>query len=301
MGNVKVIKESNRLLNFIKKRPRAGCWTLIVVSFCIHSTSVKVKAQLHNSAVSAALANAGVAAAEIQDALYLNPGVLPVIRGYNLSVNYGASDGRITDSSTYGLAISDNTPDSFVPVAFGYQAYDSEQGGSAANLSALRLAFGNYINPQLSLGVGLTYLSGSNDYTDIDLGILYVPNPMLGFGLAAYNLLGGGESGRSPERRQKLAVGGQYLFGDFFRMLVEAQYFLKSSEEDSGALNAMLGFETALQRFVRLRFGYQLDQVRDENLWSLGLGFPGPRFRLNYAFQVRESGQAHLIDLVVPF
>jgi hypothetical protein len=66
----------------------------------------------------------------------------------------------------------------------------------------------------------------------------------------------------------------------------------------------MGGFESMTSDFWVLRAGFRRDDELGESFATLGLGFKGPRLRVDYAFEKDingGSGALHSVDLRLPF
>ena len=131
--------------------------------------------------------------------------------------------------------------------------------------------------------------------TNADLGFLYTPKENLGFGLVVYNIFG--EKGTIPkEFREKTSVAGavNYIYRNFtsFRLDITSESVYEA------------GMEIYFNKFVIGRLGYSDDTVDERQLLTAGIGFNGPRFQINYAYQANteKSGDyRHSIDLIIPF
>jgi len=273
-----------RPLSLIKK---------LSVFLLIYTSANTAGAQVYNSSVSAAAGGTGRAAVEPGDASFLNPATLVHLGGRYLFTSFAKNE--------FAAALSDNTKESTIPASFSYMQKSSQttsRGDLKENDLAISLA--EFVVDKWSVGLTGHYLSqdlpGSSYHTvNADFGVLYTPIPDVGVGLVGYNLFG--ENNDVPEelrRKTTVAAGFNYIYKSMVRFRLDAD-----SESVVG-----VGLETFLNRFIVTRFGYSDDLNDPRNLLSAGLGFSGPRFRLNYAYVgnvQKSSDYRHSVDLIIPF
>lgn len=263
------------------------------VFLLVYVSANLASAQVYNSSVSVATGGTGRAAVEPGDANFLNPAALAHLGGRYLFTSFATNE--------FAASLSDNTKESTLPASFNYVQKSSQvtsHGHLKENDFGISLA--EFVVNQWSLGLTGHYLSqelptSSYHTVNADLGILYTPIPDVGIGLVGYNLFG--ENGDAPsELRHKatVAAGFNYIYKSMVRVRADVD-----SESVVG-----LGLETFLNRFIVTRFGYSDDLNDPRNLLSAGLGFSGPRFRLNYAYfgnVQKSSDYRHSVDLIIPF
>lgn len=262
---------------------------LTVIILC--SLSIEsVQAQVFNSSTSAATGLTGRAAVEPGDAVYLNPSALAHLRGRQFYAAYSEEELAFT--------LSDNSPDAMIPAALGY--FQRDFSGREDSFSALSLALAEFAGKKFAMGLTGHYFSAKTPqetYRQInaDLGLMFTPTANMGLGLVAYNLLG--EADDMPgflRPRRSVGVGFNYVYKNISRFRVDV-----STLDQIG-----LGLETYINSFLITRLGYFNDWDIKRELLSLGLGFKGPRFALNYAYQANVQNSAdyrHSVDLHIPF
>lgn len=249
-------------------------------------------AQVYNSAISAATGGTGRAAVEVGDASFLNPGTLVHVRGRHLFAS--------TAKDELAVVLSDNTKESVIPASFGYVKKTVDMSLGRLEESNLSLSLAEFATEQWAMGITGHYReqtlpNSSYRQTNADIGLIYTPEPHIGWALVGYNIFG--EDKGAPEAlRRKASVGGgfNYIYRETVRFRLDA-----TTESEF-----MGGVETYLNKFLISRLGYYKDSDDFRELISAGLGFKGPRFALNYAYEgnPKESGDyRHSVDLGIPF
>lgn len=262
------------------------------VFLLIQGIAIMASAQVYNSSISAAAGGTGRGAVEASDAVYLNSAALVHLKGHNITSSFAENQ--------FAISISDNSEESSLPASFAYVQKDVDFPTSRYTEHNFMLALAEFARDKLSMGITGHYLEQRfeerNYYTpNIDVAILYTPTGSTGLGVIGYNLLGAPDS--VPEflrRKSSMAVGFNYIYRAMMRLGLEAS-------TDS---RVMTGLETFINRFVITRFGYQ-NHINDKReLLTAGLGFKGPRFAINYAYQGNTGNSGdyrHSVDLEIPF
>lgn len=249
-------------------------------------------AQVYNSSVSAATGGTGRAAVEPGDATFLNPGTLVHLRGHYLTSSFAENDLAIT--------LSDNTPDSFLPASLGYVQKKSDLPQGQLKWYDINFSLAEFVVEKWALGVTGHYLNftlPTSSYRNInaDIGVIYTPKPHIGLGLVVYNIMG--EDSNIPEEfRPKTVVGAGFNY--IYQAMVR---FRADATSDS---IFMAGLETYMNQFLITRLGYSNNTDEKRELITAGMGFKGPKFALNYAYQgnPQNSGDyRHSVDLQIPF
>lgn len=249
-------------------------------------------AQVYYSSISAATGGTGRAAIEPGDALLLNPSALPHLKGRFIFTSFAKDE--------FAASLSDNTKESTLPAGFSYVQKKTDSSFGDLKTKDLAVSFAEFIVDKWSIGLTGHYLemevpTAKWIQSNADLGLLYTPFSNIGMGLVVYNVFG--EKGEIPkEFREKTSVAGgvNFIYRETIRMRFDA------TSESVFAL----GLETYLNNFVITRFGYSDDVDDKRQLLTAGVGFNGPRFQLNYAYQgntQKSSDYRHSIDLVIPF
>ena len=272
-----------RPLSFLKKLP-----VFLFVYFNLNFAH----AQIYNSSVSAATAGTGRASVEPNDVIFLNSATLPHLQGRFFYTSFAKDE--------FVASLSDNTKESMIPGGLAYVQKKSTSSLGDLKQKDIAVALGEFFAQKWSMGITGHYLeqsvpTASWHQSNADLGFLFTPAQNVGLGLVVYNIFG--ENSSIPkEFREKTTVGGglNYIYRDSIRFRFDA-----TSESLFAA-----GIETYLNRFFITRFGYSDETDDQRQLLTFGVGFNGPRFQINYAYQgnpQKSSDYRHSIDLVIPF
>lgn len=225
--------------------------------------------------------------------MYLNPASLVHLRGHQFYTSYNKDE--------FMVSLSDNTPESIIPGAIGYLERKTMALGQEVKQQGFSLALAQFVVDHLTFGItGHHYnhrLAVAGDYqqNNADLGMLYTVTPSFGLGLSVYNVFG--ERNDVPEEirfKTTAAAGLNYIYKEFIRL--RADVTSKSAY--------MGGVESYMTKWTIFRFGYSNDTDKSRELWTVGAGFDGPKFALNYAYQgnPKVSGDyRHSVDLQIPF
>lgn len=250
------------------------------------------------NAANSATGGAGVAAADPGVAAFMNPAMLIHIPGRQLILN----------SSNYETAISlsDSSPDNVFPAALSYIKKISPF--NARNIShETTFSMADFITQRLTVGAAFHFNQPNyNDksYRQVagDLGLTYIHNDEIGAAVVVKNIANNASADMPAAVTLKPLVifGANYIYKSQLRIRLDL-----SSQEDNEFSQPLLagGLESIINRWTVFRLGYFNDIKLKTDGWSLGFGFNGPRFSLNYAYlsgnNVRESAQS--VDLVIPF
>lgn len=263
----------------------------------------------YNGAVSTATAGSGRASVEVTDSSYLNPATLPFVKGYNITSSYSsaASAAGSNQTSEMGLTIIDNTKDTIVPTSLGYnQGTVTRPDQTRASSRDIHLAFGERFSQNFSFGLAGHY---KNDRTDLDsygqtnltLAGAMAVTENIGFGLVFDDFLPApAEVPDDLKVRSAIGLGFSYNYKRVIRTkidLVSAGGGSFSKPTVSG------GIETFMNKWLILRVGLGRNQEKSANILAGGLGFQGPKFGINYAYQSIQEDQnrsRHSVDLAIP-
>lgn len=249
-------------------------------------------AQVYTSSISAATGGTGRAAVEAGDASLLNPATLVHLRGHYLFSSFSKDD--------VAVVLSDNSEESFLPASLGFVQKKSQVAQGDLVQQDLILSLAEFVVDKWAFGLTGHYLeqklpNSSYRQTNADLGLVYTPQSHIGLALVAYNIFG--ENSDIPENiraKPSVAAGFNYIYQSMVRFRLDG-----TSESV-----VMAGLETYVNKFLITRLGYQSDVDDHRELITAGLGFKGPRFSLNYAYQgnTQISGDyRHSVDLEIPF
>lgn len=265
---------------------------LVKFSVFIYFFASFASAQVYNSSISAATGGTGRAAVEAGDAALLNPGTLVHLRGHYLFSSFAKDE--------FAVTLTDNTEESILPSALGYMEKKSLVSQGELKQSDIFLSLAEFAIDKIGFGITGHYLeqklpTASYRQTNADIGVIYTPQPHIGWALVVYNVFG--EDQNIPENfRVKTSVGGgfNYIYKSSVRLRLDA-----TSESIF-----MTGLETYINQFIISRIGYQNNTDKKREIITAGLAFKGPKFALDYAYQGNSqiSGDyRHSVDLVIPF
>ncbi len=257
------------------------------------------------------LGGSGRAAADPVEVGRTNPASLAQLQDYYLG--FGVSRGSskaLPDVSAYNVTLADGTLDVAFPGSFTYErSRISDDFGLRADGQLFHLALAGLLGKGLSLGLSAHRFDfrpegGDRVYDDnFDLGLLWAINPSLAFGLVVDNLLGFED--KLPVGLQTYTtahIGAQYVVNEFLRFRGDYSYQLEENSNNRGRL--AYGVESQFIGDFKFRLGNQLDGLKNRTLITTGLGWDGPRLRIDYAFQANlrdGGGQVHSLDLWLNF
>ena len=269
-------------------------------------------AQVYRGPISSGVGGAGRAGMQSAESALLNPALISMLKGYEIDSYY--RDGEIDNGQhrqAYGFGATDNGEEVFFPGSLHYfRLRDTGRVPSpAVNGELWHAGVAQKFLDQGSIGVsGYRLRSDVKDdrvyeQWNYSLGILWTFNEAIGVAYVADNLANPGSivpHGLREDLRQ--SVGFFTAFTDIARLRVDiarAEHFNPGHK-----MAYMLGMETLSNKFFILRLGYRYDDLANERIWTGGLGFNGPRLKLNYAVEKNQSGTSgalHNIDIQMPF
>lgn len=283
----------------------------IVLSIYLYDTHNLASAQYFTGTVAQSLGGSGRAGAEEGEESFLNPAALAHSADYTADFVYG-DDGRYDNETGYYWAVSftDNNPEVVVPGALHFvKKLRSFKGHPDVEETFWQLAVGNFYHKQLAIGFSIynldLQLTGADSYQIWDgvIGMNYNPKGDFAAALVLYNVVG--SPNKVPEhlrQPQKVMVGMSYLISDFVRTRFDLGRQVQLNPDTKWQIQA--GFESFINDFMILRFGYDSNPLREFEGATAGISFNGPRLKVDYAFVKNtkgEGGQLHSIDLRIPF
>lgn len=257
------------------------------------------------SAISGATAQSGRAAVEASDTPFINPAGLPHLNGYYFSSTYafGSFEPEVQQKD-YTVLLSDNMKDTVIPTALGFNETVTTIDNQQHLSKRFQLSFGQFVLKSFSLGLGISY---QDDFmierykqTNASLGAMWVPRKDLAVALIFEDLVP--QTEKTPSRirqHSKTSAGVAYLYQRVIRMKAD---LISSSNNSFAKPTAAFGVESFLSKWVVIRAGTQTNAETENNQYTGGLGFIGPRFAANYAYMTdsRNNQARHAVDLVVP-
>lgn len=250
-------------------------------------------AQAYNSSISSATGGTGRAAIEAGDVSFLNPAALVHLRGQHFFSSFAQDE--------FAVSVSDNSGNSAFPGALAFVKKQKTFSTGKADMMDISFSVAEFAVEKFAMGLTAHYIEHrikdgeSSHQMNADLGFIYTPEPYIGLGLVAYNLVP--DNSEIPkELRTKTTVGAgfNYIYRATWRGRLDV---------DSESV-VMAGIETYVTRYFITRFGYSDDLDDKRQLLTAGVGFKGPRFAINYAYEGNPQISAdyrHSVDLAVPF
>lgn len=275
-------------------------FTLIISLFFL-------QANAHVGSVSAATGDAGRAAIEASESPFVNPASLGFISGYYFSAGYGLTRQQsplvsIEPVQDLSLSVTDNMRETVVPTSFAYLQETQDQ----AMRRQFKLSLGNFMTQKTAFGFAVLHQNDrlpetSYGQTNMETGFIWAPNSSLGFATVFNNMIP--PSTDVPEiyrLKQSGSLAATINYKRFVRVKMDI-----TTDSDYALVRPLFaaGIESYMNDWFILRWGAQRDNEKATNKYTAGLGFIGPKFAFNYAYQnSREdlSLDRHSVDLVVP-
>ncbi len=261
------------------------------------------QAQTYQSSVSKASGGAGRASIEPIDVIVLNPSTLVHLQGRHFTTSL--------QQKSFHVGLTDNTKQSQIPGGAGYFQTNTEYLGLPVDIKEFHLSLANFISRQWSLGLSVHYHEASLEdkrYRQFNghLSTTWTPTPEMGFGLVVYDLAPISKEIPDPlQLTPSVGAGFNTIYNQFIRF----RFDVKSAPNMiMNQLTYGLGFESYFAEWIITRGGFARDDYRNESWATAGLGFLGPRFYINYAYErtlarseTLEDRNTHSIDFGVPF
>lgn len=264
--------------------------------------------EAHVSSISAGAGSAGRGVSEPLENPYLNPAALPFHKGYFFGMGFARTRTEFYgNQDLFTVALTDNMPETILPTSLAFTEAKNPTLGREGLRRDLRLGVANFYSGRTAVGVALNYrLSRSPVFSQQQInGSLGLMTPLrkdLGLGIVLENMVPSESNLPESERLDPtLAFGLSYNYRKFVRVRGD---LVSQPGNSFGRPVLALGLENYWNRWLMFRLGYQRDQGQDKTINSVGLGFAGPRFELQYALQniygALETESRHSIDLGVP-
>lgn len=259
--------------------------------------------QLYQSSVSKASGSAGRASIEPIDVIVLNASTLVHLQGRHFTTSL--------QNKSFHVGLTDNTKQSQIPGGAAYFQTQSEFMGQTMDIKDFHISLADFVNRYWSIGISAHYLEASmaeQRYRQMNghLSTTWTPMPELGLGLVAYDLAPAPKDVPSDLRLSPaVGVGINSIFNEFVRF----RFDIKSAPNFvMDHLIYGIGFESYMSDWAIVRGGAARDDYKSESWATAGLGFLGPRFYMNYAYERTLSRpeqlverNTHSVDFGVPF
>ncbi|MCB0394331.1 MAG: hypothetical protein KDD25_07215 [Bdellovibrionales bacterium] len=250
------------------------------------------------------LGGAGRAAQIGSEGPLLNPANFPLNNDFHFGGIFNEreldSQGFVTE---FGGFIVDRNPEALFPAMLSYTKKDKRLDGLRIKETNYEVAVGKPVTGWLAIGFDLRYFqqrigSDENTYFNGGLGALVNPAQNLTFAVVGRNIL----NRYTLDMQPALDVAGAYMFEKVLSVMADGVFREKDNPDKKGVYS--LGLESYLPYDFMVRLGGRKDEYLSQNFWTAGLGWDGPKFTLNYAYERNASkdGQfAHSFDLLVYF
>jgi hypothetical protein len=246
-------------------------------------------------AISAGSGLSGRAVAEEGEGASFNPALVAFSKGYHFRIT-GLQPAGTTSQSALRVSILDSLPETVIPASILYSELKNHQNFTERDFL---VNFGNMMGAKSGLGFGIGYRTKPH----LDLS-----NPVQEERSQVYALVGAQHyfsnelSVAATFEPQNYGFGLGYIFRRLIRL--RADYTQSSLGEAPGREGFIsLGGETFINRWIVFRLGaIQASHDNPQSTW--GVGFMGPRLKLNYAYApfniLRSNEYAHWLDLSLP-
>lgn len=277
---------------------------LFFISFSSH-------AEFFRGPQSSALGGTGRAGLSSTEGVFLNPALVALIPGYEALAYY--RDGEIDSGQhrhAYGVGLMDNGSDVAFAGAFNYlRLRDTGRAAGPANGELFHVTAGQSFRNQFALGASVYRLeyevARANSYQqwNYSLGAIWTPVEGMAVAYVLENLAK--PAAKTPVGlREDLSqnLGLSFTLAQLARLRVDITRLEKGNPDQK--LNFGVGLESVTSEFILARLGHRHDGLTNQRIWTAGLGFNGPRLRLDYSFeknQERASGALHSVDMTLPF
>lgn len=281
-----------------------------VSNIFIFLSSFTVQAQSFTGPISQSLGHTGVAAYDSAENTLINPATLVLAPGFEWASYYeGGTPQSSVRQSVWGLTLVDNGQQIAFPGTITYlkNRYRKE-GAHTVNSEYWGAGVAGYFFKTMALGLHIHRLDqkveGGESYEtwNADLGYL-VHGATSALGVSLLHILDNPTTVPEALRSQpQLKVGGQYIWGRQFLYRVDMTYQLKQNPKNDLVYGVGIGH--IFNSFLVGRLGYFWNTPQKEQLASVGLGFNGPKLKLDYSYQRGVKGhkeELHGVDIRVGF
>lgn len=283
----------------------------LIFLLIIFNLSQNSLAQVIQGPLSRSQGGSGRAGLESSESALLNPALVPMANNHEVNLFYG--DGY-TDSAEhmtyYGVGATDNGEDVMLPGSLHYIRYrETGRGPTGINQELWHFAVGRLAYQRISFGVSVYRLVSDPDAGDEKTqwngssGLVYILNQDLGFAYVVDNILE--PSSKIPvylRQTMRQSIATMYSFAGMARLRFDITRDEKFNPKKK--LVYQMGFEAASYEWVTIRLGSKRDNLREQNFVTAGVGFNGPRLKVDYSFEknTQRTGDAvHSVDMRIPF
>lgn len=284
--------------------------SLVLIFLFFHGYAAESSSGYFTGPVGAAMGGAGRAAVDPSESHFRNPAVVAHSPQIDMAAFYqDGNHAKQMHETTFGASIVDNTPEIFCPGAIGYLQNRRTFPGLQVNEKYVQATLGDFVMPKLSFGASAIYVShevvGMKTYKQWDgiIGLLYTPNSNTGLAFTySYFVQPSEELPKALRLMPTISFAGHYIFEDFIRFRLDLSRWEKDNVDKKWIIES--GIETKIPGYFVIRLGSQWNDIERRSYLTAGLGFDGPRLKVDYSFQKMrgEEGYAmHGVDIRLPF
>lgn len=231
------------------------------------------------------------ALADTNAAILLNPAGIALRKGI-VSVGGDYLYSGYTEANTFDVSIVDFKTLGFLALGLEYDFNKFKAVGSDVTANQITLTGAVPFADIVYVGLGVKYyfssidtpLISTPDAADVDMGLLVRPIPMVSFALTGHNLIQGY---KFPEYPLTMGFGAALNLQPHARIAIDMTKDFASPAAQT--LNAYFGADLRLVEGYHLRGGFGLDNVRNNNFWSVGFNAAGPKAGFTFVFSQRLS------------
>lgn len=281
---------------------------MMIVSF--HHNVFAAQTQIFSGPVSQAMGGGGRAGIESTEKLFINPAAAALGDGFEVGAHY--RDGYWANKeheTAMGIVMLENDPENYLNGGFGYLKKFKTAPQLHWQEEFILASMGKTFATHWTLGASVYKLTQSvqrgpkYETWNGGLGLIYSPDTQLGFAYVLMNPVAAADSVPDDlKMHTQHSVAINFLFPELLRLTVDYTFFPESKFQGKGILQ--IGDELKFQDFFVLRTGFEMNNYSERHSLTGGIGFIGPRLKLNYsvAKPLKETnGAMHSVDLRLPF
>ncbi len=269
----------------------------LITALCVVKNA---EAQTYAGPFASGMGGAGRAVVGPIEAAYMNPAQLGFISKSHIYAFFQDAEIRGQDQRDLGVVVVDTTTSELFPGAITFTDKKIKTAAGDVKTKNYEFSIGRREYDRVSFGATFKRQEWSEPTDDgaihdINLGVTFVLMKELGLAVVAYNILEDGDE-RAP---RKYAIGSHYMWDTYMKFALDFAY-QKESNENHG-MDIMGGVALPFAYFDVL-LGYSKLSVINEEFFTTGLVWNGPRLSLAYSYQNgSKDSVVHNIDFGIFF
>lgn len=281
-----------------------ACTLLVsVASYAQSISTTDLSANYFRMGAGLNYAGAYRAIADSSQAVIYNPAGVAQQQGVMQATGDYAYIGEVS-AHLYGVSVVDYQTSPQIAYGLSFHRFAPTIGGVKGNVNQTMLSLAYSLGKIIQLGVsGKGYwvnldspiLQGPRG-VDLDVGLLVRPLPILSFAVVGYNLARGDSIEEFP---LMLGLGGAIHLDPHAKFsfdLVRSFNTLSTKKT-----NYNMGAQFRVAENIDLRGGFAFDNIADNNYYSTGVAFVGPKADLLFSFSQRLSPTAETYAVSAAF